>query len=75
MLNAYSNVLNLPYVSTAAAGVELTMRRLQDGRYTNTATAEAMRIKSRRDGPYCIGSIPSILLYKFSPSCTSMCLS
>ena len=29
--------------STAAAGVELMTRRLQDGRYTNAATAETMR--------------------------------
>ena len=48
--------------------------RLQDGRYTNMATAEAMRIKSRRSGPYCIGTSLSILLHKISPSCMSMCL-
>ena len=30
--------------STAAAGVELMTRRLQDGRYTNAATAETMRL-------------------------------
>ena len=49
-------MLTLADVSTAAAGFELTIRRLQDGRYTSTATAETMRIEGRRGGQYCLGT-------------------
>ena len=38
-----SNLLNLVDVSTAAVGIELTTRRIRDGRYMSTATAETMR--------------------------------
>ena len=55
-LNAQSNVLTLADVSTAAAGFELTIRRLQDGHYTSTATAETMRIEGWRGGHYCLGT-------------------
>ena len=41
--NIQSNLLNLVDVSTAAVGIELTMRRLRDGRYMSTAMAETMR--------------------------------
>ena len=32
------------HVSTAAVGIELTMRRLRDGRFTSTATTEVMKM-------------------------------